>query len=211
VTVDIPASLVSGGGGGLPQLCARHGEPAIQHRRVLFRSHPPRWTYLLILCGLLPFAIAASALQKRVKAAAWPFCARCARLRTSRLLIGTAMVVVAVLAVGVLAAVVPEGSAYGPPIVLAFLVLLVAGLGIAAKAGRNAIASGYLAQDGNMLRLRRPHPRFAEHVAGRQRAAQHQYLQSGYPPPQDRQQLYVRPGSPPREPLQQYPPSSHGA
>jgi hypothetical protein len=138
VTADIPASLVSGGR-GLPQVCVRHGEPAIQHSRVLFRSHPPRWTYLLILCGLLPFAIAAGALQKRVKATAWPFCRRCSRLRTSRLLAGTAMVVVAVLAVGVLAAVVPEGSAYGPPIVLAFLVLLIAGLGIAAAAGRNVI------------------------------------------------------------------------
>jgi hypothetical protein len=88
-------------------------------------------------------------------------------------------VVVAVLAVGVLAAVVPEGSAYGPPIVLAFLVLLLAGLGIAAKAGRNAIASGYVAQDGTMLRLRRPHPRFAEQVAGMQRAAQHHYRGTG--------------------------------
>ena len=109
--------------------------------------------------------------------------------------------VVAVLAVGVLAAVVPEGSAYGPPIVLAVLVLLLAGLGIAAKAGRNAIASGYVAQDGTTLRLRRPHPRFAEQVAGMQRAAQHRYPRHGYPPPQDRQQLYVHPGSPPREPF----------
>jgi hypothetical protein len=209
VTVDIPASLVSGGR-GLPQLCARHGEPAIQDKRVLFRSHPPRWTYLLILFGLLPFAIAAGALQKRVKATAWPFCRRCARLRTSRLLIGTAMVVVAVLAVGILAAVVPEGSAYGPPIVLAFLVLLIAGLGIAARAGRNVLASGYVTQDGNMVRLRRPHPRFAEQGAAMHRAAQDQYPQHGYPPPQDRQQLYAHPGSPPREPLRQYPPSSYG-
>jgi hypothetical protein len=210
VAVDIPASLVSGGR-GLPELCARHGEPAIQHKRVLFRSHPPRWTYLLILCGLLPFAIAASALQKRVKARAWPFCRRCAGLRTGRLLIGTAMVVVAVLAVGVLAAVVPDGSAYGPPIVLAFLVLLIAGLGIAARAGRNSIASGYVAQDGAMLRLRRPHPRFAEQVAAMRRAAEDHYPRHGYSPPQDRQQLYLPPGYPPREPLQQYPPRSAGA
>jgi hypothetical protein len=209
VTVDIPTPVVSGGR-GLPQLCARHGEPATQHKRVLFRSHPPRWTYLLILCGLLPFAIAAGALQKRVKASAWPFCRRCARLRTTRLLTGTATVVLAVLAVGVLAAMVPEGSAYGPPIVLAFLVLLIAGLGIAAKAGRNAIASGYVAQDGTMLRLRRPHPHFAEQVARMQRPAQHPYPQHRYPQPQDRQELYAHPGSPPREPLQQHPPSSYG-
>ncbi|HEY6745217.1 MAG TPA: hypothetical protein VI357_05810 [Mycobacteriales bacterium] len=209
MTVDIAAPLVSGGR-GLPQLCVRHGEPATQHKWVLFRSRPPRWTYLLILFGLLPFAIAAGALQKRVKVTAWPFCPRCARLRTSRLLTGTTMVVVAALAVGVLAAVTPEGSAYGPPIVLAFLALVIAGLGIAAKAGRTAIASGYVAQDGTMLRVRRSHPRFAEHVAGMHGVAQHQYLQSGYLPPQDRQQLYAHPGSPPREPLRQYPPSSYG-
>jgi hypothetical protein len=204
VTVGIPTPLVSGGG-GLPPLCARHGEPATQQRWVLFRSHPPRWTYLLILCGLLPFAIAAGALQKRVKAPAWPFCPRCVRLRTGRLLTGAATVGVAVVAVGVLAAITPEGSAYGPPILLTFLVLLLVGLGLAATAGRNTIASGYVAQDGNTLCIRRPHPRFADQVAALQRATQHQYPQHGYPP-QYGHPIHAHPGSPPPQPHQQHPP-----
>jgi len=80
VDVSIPAPLVASGQ-GLPSVCGRHGEPADRHRRVVFRSTPPPWTYLLILLGVVLFAIVATVLEKRVKAPAWPFCPRCGSLR----------------------------------------------------------------------------------------------------------------------------------
>jgi hypothetical protein len=186
MTVGIPAPLVSSGG-GVPPVCARHGEPATQRKRVLFKSYTPRWAYLLILFGLLPFAIVAVALQKRVKAPAWPFCARCAKLRTGRLLAGIGVTVLAVLAVLVLAAVVPKDSSYGGPIVLMFVVLLVVGLAITANAARNAIASGYVSRDGSTVQIRRPHPRFAEEVTAALHVAAQQHYPQQYAPPRDPQ------------------------
>jgi hypothetical protein len=182
MAVGIPVPLVSAG--GVPQVCARHGERAAQHKRVLFRSHTPRWAYLLILFGLLPFAIVAAALQKRVTAPAWPFCARCAKLRNGRLLTGIGVMALAILAILVLAAVVPKGSSYAGPIVLMLVVLLIVGLAIARKSARTAIVSGYVSRDGSTVQIRRPHPRFAEQVVA---AQQH------FPEPQHGQQQYAHP------------------
>jgi hypothetical protein len=161
MTVDIPAQLVVSGQ-GMPRVCARHGEPADRHRRVLFRSKPPSWTYLLIILGVILFAIVATVLQKRVKAPAWPFCSGCAALRTRRLLVGVGLMVLAVLAVVVLAGTLPPGSTYGPLVVLAFVVLLLVGLFFIAQSGWAAIASAVTSRDGAAVEVRRAAVRFVQ-------------------------------------------------
>jgi hypothetical protein len=178
MTVDLPARAVSAG--AVPEVCARHGEPVVRRRKTVFRSHTPRWVYILLLFGVLPFAIVAGALQKRVKARTWPFCSECGRLRARRLLTGIGLVVLAVAGVAAISTLMPNGSSAGA-IGLVFVVLLIAGVGVASTAGSTSIASGYVSKDGNTVHLRRAHQRFAEQVAALLRGPVPQSYQD-YPP-----------------------------
>ncbi|HEY6595602.1 MAG TPA: hypothetical protein VI011_16115 [Asanoa sp.] len=176
MAVTLPAPLITSGQ-GLPRVCVRHGEPADRHKSVVFRSKTPGWTYLLIVLGVIVFAIVAAVLQKRVKAPAWPFCPRCAALRTRRLLIGVGLVVLAVALVVVAASLLPDSSA-APVAVIAFVALLLAGLIVIALSSWVGIASGFASRDGTAVEIRKPAPRFveeaqpAQHWALQQRAAQ---------------------------------------
>ncbi|MCP3785524.1 hypothetical protein NLX85_19370 [Micromonospora sp. A3M-1-15] len=163
MTVDLPAQAVTAG--AVPEVCARHGQPATRRGKTVFRSYTPKWVYVLLLFGVLPFAIVAAVLQKRVKAPTWPFCADCGRLRTRRLLIGVGLVVLAVVGAVALSALLPPSDSTAGPIVLVFVLLLIAGLGVASTAANGPIASGYVSRDGSILHLRRAHDRFAEQVA----------------------------------------------
>ncbi|MEH0841715.1 hypothetical protein V6U81_04875 [Micromonospora sp. CPCC 205711] len=220
MTADLPAPAVTAGG-GVPQVCARHGEPAIRHQKVLFRSRTPGWVYILLPFGVLVFAIVAAVLQKRVKAAAWPFCAECARLRTRRLLIGLGVVALAILGVVVVAVAVPQGSDAAGMIVVLFVFALLVGLGFVAASGWGGIASGHVSADGALLQVRKPHPRFAEQaeairIAVEQHWAAQRWQQAqalGNPataqwqqpvPPQTQWQQPPEPaGAPPQPPYQQ--------
>ena len=179
MTVDLPAPAVTAG--AVPEVCARHGEPAVRRRRTVFRSHTPAWVYILLLFGVLPFAIAAAALQKRVKAPAWPFCSECGRLRTRRLLMGIGLLVLAVAGVAAAAALMPPNDSSAGPIVLVFALLLIAGLGVASTASSTSIASGYASKDGHTVHVRRAHQRFAEQSAALLPGPVPQFYQS-YPP-----------------------------
>jgi hypothetical protein len=177
MTVAIPAQLVVSGQ-GMPRVCVRHGEPADRHKRVVFRSRPPSWTYLLIVLGVILFAIVATVLQKRVKAPAWPFCPRCAALRTRRLLVGVGLMVLGVVAVLVLSGTLPPGSTYGPLVVLAFVVMLLVGLFFIAQSGWAAIASAITSRDGAAVEIRRAAERFVQEAEpARQWALQQQAAQ----------------------------------
>jgi hypothetical protein len=44
-------------GQGVPDVCVRHGEPAVEHRKVRIFSRAPAWSYLLIFAGVLVFVI----------------------------------------------------------------------------------------------------------------------------------------------------------
>jgi hypothetical protein len=162
MTVDIPAHLVSAGTVA-PQVCARHGEPATWHKRVRFRSYTPRWAYLLIFFGLLPFIIVAMFVRRRVTAPAWPFCERCRRLRISRLLIGLGMIALAVVVGFGLPALLPDSPASGwtLPVVVA---LVFAGVVTASYSVLSAIVPAHVSQDGTLVQVHRPHPRFAEQL-----------------------------------------------
>lgn len=179
MTVDLPAHAVTAG--AVPEICARHGQPATRRRKTVFRSYTPKWAYILLLFGVLPFAIVAAVLQKRVKAPSWPFCADCGRLRTRRLLIGIGLVVLAVVGAVALSALMPSNDASAGPIVLVFVLLVIAGLGVASTAGSGSIASGYVSNDGNTVHVRRAHQRFAERVAALLPGPGAQTYQ-GYPP-----------------------------
>jgi len=189
MTVDLPAPAVTAG--AVPEVCARHGEPAVRRRRTVFRSHTPPWVYILLLFGVFPFAIVAGVLQKRVKAPNWPFCAECRRLRTRRILLGIGLVVLAVVGAVATTTLMPPNDSNAGPFVLVFVLLVIAGLGVASTAGSPSIASGYASKDGNTVHVRRAHQRFAEQVAALLPAPMPPFHQS-YPPP----------GSP------QYPPAS---
>jgi hypothetical protein len=84
---SIPANRV-GAGQGLPPVCSRHGEPAVEFVRTRLQSRPPGWAYALLLLGALPYIIAVNATRKVVVAPFWPFCAQCKTFRVRRLIIG---------------------------------------------------------------------------------------------------------------------------
>jgi len=100
-----------------------------------------------------------------------------------RLLIGIGLVVLSVVAVTVLAGTLPAGSSYGPLAVVAFVVLLLAGLIFIALAGWPTIASAFASRDGTAVEVRRPAARFVEEAAPaqqwvlQQRAMQEQAAQ----------------------------------
>jgi hypothetical protein len=162
MTVDLPAQAVIAG--AVPEVCARHGQPATRRRRTVFRSHTPKWTYLLLLFGVLPFAIVAFALQRQVKAPSWPFCPDCGRLRTRRVLLGIGLVLLAVAGVIAFAALLPPENSYAGTIMVVFVVLLIAGLGTASTASSASIASGYVSNDGDTVHVRRAHQIFGDRV-----------------------------------------------
>jgi hypothetical protein len=56
----------------LPDVCLRCGAPATLHKSKTFSWHPP-WVYVLLIAGLLPFAIVAIVLTKRRRVEA-PLC-----------------------------------------------------------------------------------------------------------------------------------------
>src|SRR5690349_25152485 len=82
----------------MPDVCARHGEPAVERRKVSFSTRPPAWSYVLILVGVLRFLIVAFAMRKTVVVPSWPFCARCRELRSRRLKTGLGLLSSAVAA-----------------------------------------------------------------------------------------------------------------
>jgi MFS family permease len=179
MTVDLPAPAVTAG--AVPEVCARHGEPAVRRRKTVFRSRTPAWVFILLLFGVLPFAIAAAALQKRVKAPAWPFCAECGRLRTRRILMGIGLVALAVVGAVATTTLMPQNESSAGPFVLAFVLLVIAGLGVASTASSTSIASGYASKDGHTVHVRRAHQRFAEQSAALLPGPVPQFYQS-YPP-----------------------------
>ncbi|SCG43521.1 hypothetical protein [Micromonospora inositola] len=182
MTVDLPAPAVAAG--AATEVCARHGQPAARQKKVVFRSYTPKWAYLLILVGVLPFAIVAAALQKRVKAPSWPFCQDCGKLRTRRFLIGVGLVALAVVGAVVVPALLSANDPTAGPIVLVFVLMVIAGLGVASTAAYGPIASGYVSNDGNTVHIRRAHERFAEQAAAIQAAALQQYQPYPHAAPQ---------------------------
>jgi hypothetical protein len=163
VSVDIPARIASSPGATL-QVCARHGERADRPARVVFRSRPPAWTFVLIPLGVLPFAIVATILQKRITSPAWPFCPRCREARNGRVAAGIGLVFLGIVVLVAVSALAPESdfaTGFGAAM---FVGLLLAGVFLATGSGRAAIAGGYATPDGTAVRVNRSHKRFREQL-----------------------------------------------
>lgn len=171
--VRLPATWVAGGY-GVPGVCTAHGEAAVVNRRIGIVSRPPAWTYLLLLAAVIVFAIVAAVLRKSITAPTWPFCARCRRTRTLRLVGGfglLALCVVAFVLAFAMAAThtTADSSDFRTTVtavglLVAFLAFL-AGVILAGRGAYPAIARTRLTGDGQWVRVPRAHPEFARRVA----------------------------------------------
>jgi hypothetical protein len=200
VNAQIPANWVAAGY-GVPDVCSRHGEPALDRKRVRFISRPPQWSYVLIVFGALIFVIVAAAMRKTVWAPAWPFCARCREYRKRMAGIGLGIVGLSVVMfVGSIAIGSANSDSDTAGSLAAFGVLLaivafIAGLAVAVRAASPAVAGGQVSQDGAWLLLPRAHEEFARRLQAVQSGApQQQYQQQApqqqYQPQQAAQQQY---------------------
>ncbi len=164
MSAQLPANWVAAGY-GVPDVCARHGEPAQERKRVRFVSKPPQWAYVLILLGAIVYLIVVSSLRKTVIAPAWPFCVRCREFRNRMLAIGLGVLALGiVLFIGSIA-LASSSDAAGPiPALGVFvgLILLIAGIVVAGQASAPVVAGGQVSQDGAWLLLRRAHAGFAQ-------------------------------------------------
>jgi len=156
----------------MPDVCARHGEPAVQRRKVSFSSRPPAWSYVLILVGVLLFVIVAMAMRKTVVAPAWPFCARCTQLRSRRLKTGLGLLGAAVAAligsIAVAAVVTTDDTAGATILIVGYLLFLagfVAGVIVLGQSSWRAVAAAVLSSDGLWLSVVSPSRAFGEQVA----------------------------------------------
>src|SRR5439155_4000528 len=177
VNTQIPANWVAAGH-GVPDVCSRHGEPAVDRRRVRFISRPPQWAYILIIFGAIVFVIVAAAMRKTVWAPAWPFCARCREYRKRMAGIGLGIVGLAVVMfIGSIAIGSANSDSDTAGSLAAFGVLLsifalIAGLAVAVRAAAPAVAGGQVSQDGAWLLLPPAHEEFARRA---------QAIQAGQP------------------------------
>lgn len=162
----LPAAMVTAGG-GIPAVCSRHGDPAVRGRRVQFISRPPGWSYVLLVAGVLPFMLVATAMRKTLVAPRWPFCASCNnRIRRSRL--GALALILA--AVGsVVAGITLSGqdSLLAAVGLALFTILFVAGLIVLVSSDPTRVARGVVSRDGYALRLREVAPVFVAALPSR--------------------------------------------
>lgn len=125
--VDIPARWVAEGH-GVPDVCARHGQPAVRRQRVRLISRAPGWALPLIVLGLMIYVLVVYSMRRQVIAPAWPFCARCVDTRRRRR--RAVMVLLGMTALSALGGVVLVGplhvDAGGSAFLLALLLLLAA-------------------------------------------------------------------------------------
>jgi hypothetical protein len=140
VRVEFPSWCLSTGA-GVPEVCARHGEPAVKRVDTAMSSRPPWWTYLLG-GGLLAFLVAGRT-RKVVSVSGWPLCARC---RTRQIItVGVGLLVIAA-GVGAFA-------------------VGVAGVFVAVHARAQGTARAVVSRDGGAVVIRRSHERFAARAA----------------------------------------------
>jgi hypothetical protein len=182
VEVRVPAQFVATGW-GTPTVCTRHGEPAVEQKRVTFISRNPGWSYILLLVGVIVFVIVAAAIRKTVTAEAWPFCARCNEERKRGLTVGLGLVAAGVVAIA-LVGVLPDGP--GSLSVLLGILLLVVGFVVAARGGNRALrAGGHVVDRGQTVQFDKADEAFAAQAgAAQQAAAQHSAAQYSAAPPQ---------------------------
>jgi hypothetical protein len=152
--VDIPAQWVAAGQ-GVPDVCARHGQLAVQRRPVRLISRPPVWALPLIVFGVLVYALVALAVRKTVIAPAWPFCAQCLGARRRQRRIG--LVLLGLTTLSALGAIVLVGPLHNDAGGLGFLLALLLMLAAIFVFGSNnwVLASrARVSRDGNSVQVK---------------------------------------------------------
>ncbi|MGX6602375.1 hypothetical protein ACWKSP_09610 [Micromonosporaceae bacterium Da 78-11] len=179
--VVIPAHFVSAGW-HTPTVCARHGETAVEQRRVTFRSLVPGWIALFILIPLL-IVVVAFAVQRRVTSPAWPFCSRCNRMRAWGRGFALGMLALAV-AFEVFPFIAGRNGASDGHVAIFLIgqILLLLGLLAFVRSSLGRIANGYVAANPSYLEFRKPHPEFVREVAVAKETAEQHYTQQ-FPAP----------------------------
>lgn len=165
--VVLPAQWVFAGY-AVPQVCARHGEPAAGVK-TRFRSRTPGWAYALLALGVVPYLIAVAATRTTIVAPSWPFCAQCKALRTRNLILGLSGIVVGIALFCAMGAV--AGADFAAARALAYLLVmlalaaLIAGVVVTGRAAPGALAQAWVREDGAWLDVWSPNPKFAAQVA----------------------------------------------
>ncbi|MER7276119.1 hypothetical protein ABT369_16845 [Dactylosporangium sp. NPDC000244] len=154
----IPAAQVANG--HLPHVCPRHGEPAIEMKRMKLISKPPSWTPVLILLAVIVYVIVVTILRKTVQAPAWPWCAQCKAARSRNLAIGLPVLGLGIVLFAVGIATI-DGD-IGPIMFLLGLVAFLVGLIVAARSGAQTVAGAFVSQDGQFVEVPKSDPRFMQ-------------------------------------------------
>jgi hypothetical protein len=145
----------------LPGVCVRHGRPASTTKKVTFVSKTPGWTILLIFISLLIALLIALAMQKRVKAPAWPVCPECVSLRRKRLAVGWGLLVPAPIAAMFLNDALPfSGDGWDIFVMLVVAGSFIGGLVMLAATTWSNLFAANVASDGTHVRFRKVHPAF---------------------------------------------------
>jgi hypothetical protein len=157
-------------GAVVPEVCARHGRPAAVRVNATWGSRPPWWVYTFVgLFGAFGgFLIGLVWMRRRqtVRAAQWPFCARCRTQRAVILVAG-----LAILAAGavVFASGIARFEAATEPNawwwIVDGLVAFAAGGFVAGQASRQRLAGVVVPRSGGLVVVRRAHELFAARAA----------------------------------------------
>jgi hypothetical protein len=164
MAVTLPAAQVAAG--HLPHVCPRHGEPAIEMKKLKLISKPAPWTPILILLAVIVYLIVVMAMRKTVQAPAWPWCAQCKASRSKMLGIGWGLVGLGVL-MFVIGAATADSDA-GPLLLFVSWIVLLAGIIVAARGGKQAVTGAFVSQDGNFVEVKKSDPRFQQALQGGQ-------------------------------------------
>src|SRR3954453_3222215 len=156
--IQIPAGQVAAG--QLPHVCPRHGEPAIEMKKIRLISKPPPWAAFLIILGGIVYLIVVMVLRKTVQAPAWPWCAQCKAARKRSLTIGLSVLGLALLLFIIGGATIDSSG--GPMLFLLGRVAFIVGLVFVARSGPQPVSGAFVSQDGTTVELAKHDPRFQQ-------------------------------------------------
>jgi hypothetical protein len=196
--LSIPAGQVAAG--HLPHICARHGEPPVEMKRIRFISKPPPWAPFLILAGGIVYLIVVSALRKKIEAPAWAWCAQCKAQRSRMLGIGLGVLALGLLLI--IGGIATIDNSAGPLLFLVGLVGLLAGAIVAARSGYQAVSSAFVSQDGQFLEVHKEDQRFVHALRqGHTPSPQGWGHGAGQPQPQQQWGYGAGQPQPPQQPV----------
>jgi uncharacterized membrane protein YdcZ (DUF606 family) len=170
-TIQVPATWMSQN--YLPPICARHGGRATSFVPRKFYTRPPGWSYVLILVGVLIFAIVTLAIRTTV-ATALPACVECSRDRRRFiwLVLGGWVATTAIFVVGIT-------FANDALIMVGFLAIV--GALVFSFLGDNFRVSGHVNQDKVWVNLKRVDTTFAAAITNALRPAPHAVVAPAVP------------------------------